>query len=265
MKKRSLARVLGVSAVLCLPCTISLADLIHDSRPGGQWWHSLDALFALLKIDSKGSTATGPGSVSYSRGPDVKTNTGVLASGGKSTVGDVKTGTLHAAESGGNPVTLHGPQMSVFDHKTDMFDAHLGASGPFDTMFTRIGNEGFVSKLDAAQAAALQTLLNGLIPATVAGPGIGLSASASNGGGRPEAFNLATTSTNVAPLAAVPEPGTLLFVGTALGGLSLAAWRGRSSALSPERSRREEFSQSKKRVRPCNLLHNAAKDLRNCS
>src|SRR5207302_3707391 len=32
MKKRLLARVLGVSAVLCLPCTISLADLIHDSR-----------------------------------------------------------------------------------------------------------------------------------------------------------------------------------------------------------------------------------------
>src|SRR5438105_1391917 len=112
MKKRLLARVLGVSAVLCLPCTISLADLIHDSRPGGQW-HSLDALFALLKIDSKGSTATGPGSVSYSRGPDVKTNTGVLASGGKSTVGDVKTGTSHAAELGENPVSLHGPQMSV--------------------------------------------------------------------------------------------------------------------------------------------------------
>jgi len=148
-----------------------------------------------------------------------------------------------------------------------MFDAHLGASGPFDTMFTRIGNEGFVSKLDAAQAAALQTLLNGLIPATVAGPGIGLSASASTAEGRLNLVttNLATTSTNVAPLAAVPEPGTLLFVGTALGGLSLAAWRGRSSALSPERSRREEFSQSKKRVRPCNLLHNVAKDLRNCS
>ena len=227
MKRRLLARTLGLSVVLCLPCTISSADLIHDSRLGGHW-RSLDALFALLKIDSKGSTATGPGSVSYSRGPDVKTNTGVLASGGKSTVGDVKTGTSHAAELGENPVSLHGPQMSVFDHKTDMFDAHLGASGPFDTTFTRIGNEGFVSKLDAAQAAALQTLLNGLIPATVAAPRIGLSAWASNGEGRPEAFNLATTSANVAPLAAVPEPGTFLFVGTALAGLSLAACRRRS-------------------------------------
>src|SRR5438477_10651602 len=150
MKRRLLARTLGLSVVLCLPGTISSADLIHDSRLGGHW-RSLDALFALLKIDSKGSTATGPGSVSYSRGPDVKTNTGVLASGWKSTVGDVKTGTSHAAELGENPVSLHGPQMSVFDHKTDMFDAHLGASGPFDTMFTRIGNEGFVSNLDAAQ------------------------------------------------------------------------------------------------------------------
>src|SRR5437660_1154042 len=110
MKKRLLARVLGLSAVVCLPCTISSADLTHDSRLGEQW-RSLDALFALLRIDSKGSTATGSGSVSYSRGREVKANTGVLASGGKSTVGEVKTGTSHAAESGGNPVTLHGPQM----------------------------------------------------------------------------------------------------------------------------------------------------------
>src|SRR5438477_12689353 len=103
MKRRLLARTLGLSVVLCLPCTISSADLIHDSRLGGQW-RSLDALFALLNIDSKGGTATGSGSVSYSRGHEVKANAGVLASGGKTTVGDVKTGASHAAEPGGNPV-----------------------------------------------------------------------------------------------------------------------------------------------------------------
>ena len=62
----------------------------------------------------------------------------------------------------------------------------------FPTTFTGIGKEGFVFRLDTTQAAALQTELDGLKSATVAGLRIGLSASASDATGGAETFNLAT-------------------------------------------------------------------------
>jgi hypothetical protein len=240
---------LGIMMALSLPYTVS-ADLIYDSSLGGQSGSGLGAVSTILTIQSKGSTTTESGSVSRSGGADVKSDTGVLASGGTTSVGNVKTGAsqtltqtlggnaitqasqiaivFNATEPGGNSVTLTGLQMSVFNGNTDIFDANLAASVTFATTFTGIGKEGFVFKLDAAQAAALQTLLNGLTPATVAALRLGLSASASNAEGGPETFNLATITANVGTLTAAPEPGTFLFVGTALAGLSLAAWRRRS-------------------------------------
>ena len=86
-------------------------------------------------------------------------------------------------------------------------------------------NQGFVFRLDTAETAALQTLLNGLTPAAVAALRLGLSASASDATGGPETFNLATITAVPVTLTAVPEPGTLLFAVTALVGLSFLAWR----------------------------------------
>jgi len=135
---------------------------------------------------------------------------------------------FNATEPSGNSVTLTGLQMSVFDGNTDIFDAHLAAPMTFATTFTGIGKQGFVFTLDTTEAAALQALLDARTATTVAALRIGLSASASDATGGPETFNLAT---NVAPIAAVPEPGTLLFAVTALAGLSLAAWRRRGKTV----------------------------------
>ena len=115
--------------------------------------------------------------------------------------------------------------MSVFNGNTDIFDAHLAASVTFPTTFTGIGKEGFVFRLDTTEAAALQTLLNGLTPAAVAALRLGLSASASDATGGPETFNVATITAVPVTLTATPEPGTLLFAVTALVGLSFLAWR----------------------------------------
>jgi hypothetical protein len=164
----------------------------------------------------------------------VKSDTGVLASGGTTNVGDVKTGAsqtltqtlggngitkasqiaivFNADEPSGNSVTLTGLQMSIFNGNTDIFDAHLAASVTFPTTFTGIGNQGFVFRLNSAEAATLQGLLTPLSSTDLAALRIGLSASASDATGGPETFNLAT-------ITAVAEPGTLPFVGTALVGL----------------------------------------------
>jgi PEP-CTERM motif. len=115
--------------------------------------------------------------------------------------------------------------MSVFNGNTDIFDAHLATSVTFPTTFTGIGKEGFVFRLDSAEAAALQALLNLLTPAAVAAPRLGLSASASDATGGPETFNAGDDHADPVTLTATPEPGTLLFAVTALVGLSFLAWR----------------------------------------
>ncbi len=243
------ALVLGITAALSTPYVAS-ADLIFDSSLGGVSGSGLGTVSTILTMQSSGSGSLESGSVSRSGGADVKSDTGVLASGGTTTVGDVKTGAsqtltrtlggngitkaseiaivFNATEPSGNSVTLTGLQMSVFDGNTDIFDAHLAAPMTFATTFTGIGKQGFVFTLDTTEAAALQALLDARTAATVAALRIGLSASASDATGGLETFNLAT---NVAPIAAVPEPGTLLFAVTALAGLSLAAWRRRGKTV----------------------------------
>ena len=132
---------------------------------------------------------------------------------------------FNADEPSGNSITLTGLRMSVFNGNTNIFDAHLGAPVTFPTTFTGIGKQGFVFRLDEAEAVALQTLLNGLTPAAVAALRLGLSASASDATGGPETFNVATITAVPVTLTAVPEPGTLLFGVTALVALSFLAWR----------------------------------------
>src|SRR6266567_290479 len=233
MKRQFFAIVLGITVALSTPYAAS-ADLIFDASLGGVTGSGLGTVATILTIQSPGSTTTESGSVSRSGGADVTSNTGVVAGGVPISVGDVKTGAsqtqtqtlggngitqasqiaivFNATEPGGNSVTLTGLEMTVFT--ATPFTAHLAASQIFPTTFTGIGKEGFVFRLNTAEANALQTVLNGLTSAQVAALRIGLSASASDATGGPETFNLAT-------ITAVPEPGTLLFVGTALVGLGV--------------------------------------------
>jgi PEP-CTERM motif. len=241
MKKWLPAIVLVMSVALTTPYTAS-ADLIFDVNLGRVAGSGLGTVSTILTMQSPGSGSLESGSVSRSGGTDVKSDTGVLASGGTTDVGNVKTGAsqtltrtlggngitkaaqiaivFNADEPSGNSITLTGLQMSVFNGNMDIFDAHLATSMNFASTFTGVGKQGFVFRLDTPQAAALQALLDAS-PATVAALRIGLSASASDATGGPETFNLAT-------ITAVPEPGTLLFAVTAVAGVSFVAWRRRN-------------------------------------
>ncbi len=64
-------------------------------------------------------------------------------------------------------------------------NAHLPTSMAFATTFTGIGKQGDVFRLEATEVAALQTLVNALVPAMVTALRIGLSASASDATGVP--------------------------------------------------------------------------------
>jgi hypothetical protein len=218
-----------------------------DSSLGGVAGSGLGTVSTILTMQSPGSGTFESGSVQRSSGADLKSDTGVLANGGTTNVGNVKTGAsqtltrtfgengitkasqlaivFNADEPSGNSITLTGLQMSVFNGNTNIFDAHLGAPVTFPTTFTGIGKQGFVFRLDTAEAVALQTLLNGLTPAAVAALRLGLSASASDATGGPETFNVATITAVPVTLTTVPEPGTLLFAVTALVALSFLAWR----------------------------------------
>lgn len=242
IRRQLFAIVLGMAVALTIPHTAA-ADLIFDASLGGVAGSGLGTVSTILTMQSPGSGSLESGSVSRSGGADVESDTGVLASGGTTNVGNVKTGAsqtltqalggngitkatqigivFNAAEPGGNSIALTGLQMSVFNGSVDIFDAHLATSMNFATTFTGIGKQGFVFRLDTPQAAALQALLDALTPATVAALRIGLSASAGDATGGPETFNLAT-------ITAVPEPGTLLFAVTAVAGLSFVAWRRRN-------------------------------------
>src|SRR5437016_9741078 len=135
MAKHLAAMVLVLAMTLSLPYTVS-ADLIYDSSLGGQTGSGLGAVSTILTIQSPGSTSTESGSVSRSGGADVKSDTGVLASGGTTNVGNVKSGAsqtltqtfggngitkasqvaivFNADEPSGDSITLTGLQMSVF-------------------------------------------------------------------------------------------------------------------------------------------------------
>jgi len=241
MRKSLLAVLLAVTTWLSMSYTAS-ADLIFDSSLGGVTGSGLGAVSTILTMQSPGSGTFESGSVERASGADVTSDTGVLASGGTTSVGSVKTGAsqtltrtlgengitkasqiaivLNANEPAGNSITLTGLQLSVFNGNSDIFDAHLAQSVTFPTTFTGIGKEGFVFKLDPSQAAALQALLNPLAPATVAALRLGLSAAASDATGGPETFN-------VASITAAPEPGTFLLAITGVTGLAFVAWRRR--------------------------------------
>ena len=242
MKRHLLAVFLGIGA-FGIPHVAS-ADLIFDSSLGGVSGTGLGTVLTILTFQSPGSGSLESGNVGRSGSADVTSDVGVLASGGTTNVGNVKTGSsqtltrtfgeagiiqasqiaivFNANEPNGNSVTVTGLQMSIFNGNTDIFDAHLATSIDFGATFTGIGKEGFVFRLDTPEALALQTILNGLTPEAIAQLRIGLSASSSNATGGPETFNVGAITGEVA---AVPEPATLLLIGTGMVGLGV--WRKR--------------------------------------
>src|SRR4030095_2998134 len=136
MRKQLFAIVLGMAVTLTIPHTAA-ADLIFDASLGGVAGSCLGTVSTILTMQSPGSGSLESGSVRRSGGADVESDTGVLASGGTTNVGDVKTGAsqtltqalggngitkasqigivFNAAEPGGNSIALTGLQMSVFN------------------------------------------------------------------------------------------------------------------------------------------------------
>ena len=235
---------------LALPYPAS-ASLIFDSSLGGVSGSGLGNVATILTITSPASGTIESGSVSFNGTTDVTSNVGVLAGGGTLNVGSVSTGAsqtltrtlgsvgittasqlgivLNASEPGGNSVNLTGLAITLFNtNGTSFFNATLPASVNFPATFTGTGNQGFVFKLDAAQAAQLQANFNAVTPAVIAGLRLGASATLADATGGNETFNL-TQIAGVTPPGAVPEPGTVLLLGSAL--LIGAGWsygRGRS-------------------------------------
>ena len=189
----------------------------------------LGAVNTILTLQSPGSTSNESGSVGRAVGNpnDVitgnamtgasQTQTRTAAELGLTTAAQLRV-VFNALEPGAsNSILLNNLQLNIFSAAGALlFNSGAFTAINFSDTFTGAGNSGFVFGLDAAQAAAAQSLAFG------AGFGtnrIGLSANLSNATGGFETFFVAN-----AP-AQVPEPGSLVLAGIALLGMAASLRR----------------------------------------